>query len=725
MANRSQSIQVCVAISIADCSSIPVTGSEHCTTSTDKLPIVMDDKSGEFITTQALSRSCVLGQLYDARSNNILPGFRLFHEKDIVPTKVDVRKSAIDYKEIRNTRDRAHSLNISASLEVSILGGSITIGGMGSYLNSTSETSESTTVACVAQYLTRTESLDVNSLRQLQAMTQTELAKLRATHVVVSIAYGGSVVGSLTQKSDSSTSTTDIKGKFTLEIFKGMGKMFGASGSAELSLEGKEKLNSYNLDVNLVADFSMADEDVPTTAPEILAVFRKSGKLVGDGVPIEITLAPLSIFQDGIPTFRELAEADLLEITELYDRVVMLGNNRAWLAAETDNKRDLFPTFLANCRLRNLEVSRLVQKARGELREYLEAYRAAHVDVKKPSEFRDQVEKSFTDEIELWDQDLAAWRDLVQRLRAAQMHCFPLVSINDLSTRMNRSDKGYIAAILIPELVSFANLLNTYRVLADDIRTWRTTLDKRATQYNQNSPASEKTDFVSVYADSQLDTALLQLDDRTKSLAKALEAARRNSEPVFLTYGLSADNLAQLEWSILNEDGWGIIVNRVENWRYIGGVHKGLSHGSGVVTYADKTKYSGAWINGKRDGRGELLNAEGSVQESGVYVNNLLAPDGVLVIITVYKNRVPIQHGEAALRASDSVRAHVDKIGKVMGWKIGQKYRLYVQSGASSPVNSSVRVNGSMIDPEEDPEVSFSSWSLDTNNKNVVKAHVV
>lgn len=37
--------QVCVAISIADCPSIPVTGNEHCTTSTDKLPIVMGDKS--------------------------------------------------------------------------------------------------------------------------------------------------------------------------------------------------------------------------------------------------------------------------------------------------------------------------------------------------------------------------------------------------------------------------------------------------------------------------------------------------------------------------------------------------------------------------------------------------------------------------------------------------------------------------------------------------------
>ncbi len=145
----------------------------------------MGDKSHEFITMQALSRSCVLGQLYDVRLNNLLPGFRLFNEKDIVPTKVNVRKSTIDYKEIRNTRDRAHLLNISASLEVSILGGSITIGRMGSSLNSASETSESTTVACIAQYLTCTESLDVNSLRQLQAMTQTELSKLQATHVVV------------------------------------------------------------------------------------------------------------------------------------------------------------------------------------------------------------------------------------------------------------------------------------------------------------------------------------------------------------------------------------------------------------------------------------------------------------------------------------------------------------------------------------------------------------
>ncbi len=77
---------------------------------------------------------------------------------------------------------------------------------------------------------------------------------------VVSIAYGGNVVGSLTQKSDSSTTTADIKGKFTLEVFKGMGNVFGAGVSAELSLEEKEKLNSYNLDVSIVADFSMVDD---------------------------------------------------------------------------------------------------------------------------------------------------------------------------------------------------------------------------------------------------------------------------------------------------------------------------------------------------------------------------------------------------------------------------------------------------------------------------------
>lgn len=683
--------------------------------------------SDPLITVQALGRACVLGQLFDATSGSLLHGFCLFKEKDIVPTKVDVSKSTVSYKEIRSIRDRAHSLNISASLEVSILGGMFAIGGMGSYLNSNSDTSESTTVACVAQYLTFTESLDVNSLRQLQAMTSAELARVRATHVVVSITYGGNVVGSLTQKSDESTSTTDVQGRFNLDVFKGMGSPFSVGAAADLSVEEKDKMDNYSLDVNLVADFSMAGEDAPTTAADMLSIFKKSGKLVGEGVPVEITLAELSIFQDGIPTVRELAEADLLEITEVYDRILVLGNNRAWLTREADAKRELFPAFLAKCRARKLEVTRLVQKARGELRIYLEAYRTLRTDTKRPSEFRQEVEKAFVDETALWEQDLVTWRDLVQRVRAAQIHGFPLISVSKLGATLNSSEKGYTAVILIPEIIGFANLLHTYRVLADDIRAWRLSLDKCASSHNSKStPASGKTVFVSVYADNHLDAALLRLDDRTQSLANALEAARNKSKPVFLMYGPVLDNSLQLQWSVLGQEGWGILVDLSENWRYIGSVRRGKPHGFGVMTYADKTKYKGGWADGKRDGHGELLSVDGSVLESGIYTGNTLSWDGVVVTVTVYKDSIPVQHGEVTLRAGDSTRAQVEKIGKVMGWKIGQQFQLQVQFESElSPKTTNVRVNGSMIAAEEDPQAAFLSWQLDAVKKNVIKAYIV
>lgn len=85
-----------------------------------------------------------------------------------------------------------------------------------------------------------------------------------------------------------------------------------------------------------------------------------------------------------------------------------------------------------------------------------------------------------------------------------------------------------------------------------------------------------------------------------------------------------------------------------------------------------------------------------------------------------------MQHGEVTLRAGDSTRAQVEKIGKVMGWKIGQQFQLQVQIESElSPNTTNVRVNGSMIAAEEDPQVAFLSWQLDAVKKNVIKAYIL
>lgn len=680
------------------------------------------------ITIQALGRPTYLGQLYNATTSALIPGFRLFNTSEIKPIKTAVSSTDIKYEEVKTVKEKANSLNISAQLSVSILSGAIDISGMGSYLKSDSESSDSITVVAIGQYRTYNESLDINQLLQSLAMSGQQLANMGATHVITSITYGGNIVGSLTQKQDLSSSDLDVKGKFSLEVFKGMGKMFGASGSAELSVEEKKKLNSYNLNVKLVADFFSKGDEIPANAPDLLATFKKSPNLIGDGVPCEIILTPLAWLQTGIPTFRELADADILELTDLYDSILLLGQNRSALSADASTHKELFPSFLTSCRKSNLRVSHLVQQARQELRSFLEATRSVQSDVKTPIEFREEIEGRFEEEKELFDQDHDEWLSMMERVRAAKKHGFPPATISELRGIMSRQVKGAVAIILIPESVQFARLLATYRELAEDIRKWRATVDDNTKDEKEQS-SENATSYVSIYADAHLDKELLKLDDETKSIAHALKTARDCSSPVFLTYGLTRNTLVELKWSVLNQEGWGVLVNHEEGWRYIGDVHKGARHGVGVITYADGSVYQGGWFEGKRDGSGEMFppqtrSASGQLKggSKGVYIDNVRVSDGVVVKVTVYRGGSPIQFSHVALRTGDATISHVDKIGRVLGWQLGKRYRLKMESPTNSFRTFEILVNGTRVDPSEDPDVEATPWPLDSDGEKLITA---
>ncbi|KIJ48655.1 hypothetical protein M422DRAFT_247513 [Sphaerobolus stellatus SS14] len=667
---------------------------------------------------QALGRSSYLGQLYDARTSTLLPGFRLFSAEQIKNNfnTVNVNKSTTSQHEVRSINDRSSSLNVSAELEVTILGGAITIGGSGSYLNSKEDTSESITVSCVAKYRTGQQTLEVNALRS-EALTGEELGKTGATHFVTSITYGGDVIASLTQQSNNKVDNTDIKGSFNLEVFKGMGKAFGASGKAELTIEEREKINSFNLKVDFSGDVSLKGESIPTNAADLLTLFKKSGDLVGDGVPCEIDLLPLTMLQSDIPTYRELAVSELKQISRTYNDIIKLDNSRIWLKNSVEPKQDLFPTFFDTISDRTVAVSELVQEARSELADYLKDFRGGTMTLAKPADFKNSIERRFAEAWKQYRADLTTWRDYLERLRAAEINAFPAVSITELTTKMNRADKALIAVILVPEKVMYNDLLNNYRTLAGDIRQWRKSIEEPAKGTDgkpKEGEAPPQTEYMSIYADEQNDEALHRLDDSSGSLKSALATARKTSNIAFLTYGVGKDKLGSLGWNVLNEEGWGIIINKEENWRYIGNIKRKLPHGSGVMTFIDGTRYSGDWLNGLREGEGELLDKDGNTvpNSKGIYVRNGLVSDGVVISLTVYnKLQIPIDKRSIVLRSTDSARAHVERIGRAMGWSLKQEFKLQVDDGHS------LVVNGDMIDPSEPPSTQNQFWTLKADTK--------
>ena len=100
----------------------------------------------------------------------------------------------------------------------------------------------------------------------------------------------------------------------------------------------------------------------------------------------------------------------------------------------------------------------------------------------------------------------------------------------------------------------------------------------------------------------------------------------------------------------------------------------------------------------------------------GVYVEDECVTDGILADITVYRDTSPIQFRPVALRAGDATIAHIDKIDRVFGWQLGERYKIKVKSAGDACSVFEVRVNSTGVDPLEDyriqstPRPQSASW---------------
>jgi len=337
------------------------------------IPLEME---GKVLEIKALGRPCFLGQLYDAKTSSLLPGFSPFKRSDIQSRTNNVNSTKFEFTEVNSLSDRASSLNVSAELSVSILSGAFNVGGSGAYLSNKQDTSESTTVAVIAQYRTTSKSLDLNALRTTVDIEQEMLNKIRATHVVTGIVYGGNLVSTLTQKSTNKADNTKIKTNFSIEIFKSTGQWISAGANSTITVEERRKINSFQPSHQPLRRLSFKRTSAPTDPVSMIEVV-KSAELVGDGVPCESFLTPLPLLADKISSFRELAKADLIDIIDLHGGVLKLENSRAWLLDAVEAHSGMFPTFTGDIRSRTIKTTKLVNDARNGLCRYLQNYPAS------------------------------------------------------------------------------------------------------------------------------------------------------------------------------------------------------------------------------------------------------------------------------------------------------------------------------------------------------------
>ncbi len=346
---------------------------------------------------QALGRPASLGQLYDARSSNLLQQ-TLFNTADMKPIRMSIGKTEATFKEDKTIRERRESLDVNASVSLSILGGMVKvrfsplpldtgctkaqqcqIKGFGSYLDRSDESEESTTISAIARIRTFQDRLDLLSLQNAVALSPAAIQKSGATHCITAITYGGAVLGTLSEKQANKDKSTDVHGKFSLDILKSLGALASAKGTAEVISKEQDKVNSFNLTVTLTGDFRSLSENIPVTPVGMIDTVSRATSLIGDGVPLELYMTPLTQF-DMISTVqlsREFAETDIMAVTDFYDDLITLQQSRTSLFLKLNGTNDgvLFPSLLETCRAQSLIVSRYLAESRGKLGAFLARYR--------------------------------------------------------------------------------------------------------------------------------------------------------------------------------------------------------------------------------------------------------------------------------------------------------------------------------------------------------------
>ena len=645
------------------------------------------------VLIQALKRPSFLGQLYQGSTSRLL-NYSLFPETIVRQETVTTPcpNQSFQLKRTRSLKERAHMLNVSGEVSLSVLGGALELKGFGSYLDRSESTEESTSISAIVRVKTVHSRLDPSrsKLQNSVAIESSVLKDLRATHVVTAITYGGTMLASLTERKANSEANKEIGGSFSMNTIQKLAAFGGAKGSAEMKDEEKEKLRGYNLNVSLTADFKDFQalsitpfnfvEKIEKGIPNFSSSLDPGAE---HGVPLELTLTPLDFFDkiSVVLLYRELAQTDLSQLQDLYDDLITLGQQRNTLSFALKDRTsengpsfdEYFPALHQRCRLRREAVERLLAESRGSLGIFLRKFRELTDNSGTAQAHLEQYRKQYFAKKHELDEDLASMQNLEQMLETSRQHAVPLATPALVSDAMSNPNVGKLVLALVNSQTSKMDLLQAYSTTASDLRN--------------SDPSIKVHEFLSFFVDEMSEPDLLRLDDNKGTIQKAL-LRLRNSGVIFLIRGPSLRVSGRRDWSLLNDEGLGVLVNKLIHTKYTGQLRNGVPHGTGSMIYMDGSTYHGDWVLGKRDGNGAIVTQDGHrILDTKYFEDFPMAPPfglnkpdyetTIVIRVSVYNDGISI-----ADEATFSVQVVRDppvqfaKIAKVFGWREGQRYSL-------------------------------------------------
>ncbi|XP_066530961.1 stonustoxin subunit alpha-like [Hoplias malabaricus] len=267
----------------------------------------------------ALSRPLHLGMLYNARNDQLIPGFSLWKTEDIHrATEVRPHPSTrLHVAGSESLSEKTSLLDVSASVKLSFYTGLIEAGGSAHYLKS--NTSSTNQCSVTLRYHKSTEHKELR-ISDLDSPNAKKLEETDATHVVVGVLYGADAIMEFQQTASDASDKQKIQGNLHVMIKKIPSVEISGDGSLKMDDDDKKKVQNFSC--TFFGDFDLKEN--PSTFEEAVKVYKELPTLLGKkgekAVPVKVWLYPLSRFNNRESKLKKLiAEALVSEVEKVMD----------------------------------------------------------------------------------------------------------------------------------------------------------------------------------------------------------------------------------------------------------------------------------------------------------------------------------------------------------------------------------------------------------------------
>ncbi|KAL3042133.1 hypothetical protein OYC64_020143 [Pagothenia borchgrevinki] len=253
--------------------------------------------ASDHMTVAALGRPFTLGMLYDARSDKLVPGLRLWNDKTLKEktSETPQHSSSFEISASDTTESKSTLLDIEASLKVSFLSGLIEVEGSAKYLNDEKKFKNQSRVTFEYKATTNFKQLLIDDVT-LDTEQMEVIEKDSATHVVTGIKYGAKAFFVLDSEKLEASQVQEIQGSMQAVIKKI--PTFDIEGKVDIKLTAEEKALTEKLSCKFYGDFILKSN--PATFQDAVQTYVELPQLLGtkgeNSVPVKVWLMPLKCF---------------------------------------------------------------------------------------------------------------------------------------------------------------------------------------------------------------------------------------------------------------------------------------------------------------------------------------------------------------------------------------------------------------------------------------------